>query len=139
MNSEKIRAASFQLSNVIDKNKFDLVFIEEVPQEMKLSVKVTPPQVIIKPKKIINKTITYMDQTYYFECPNEDCDGMIQVPQNMIACRIFRHGSFKCNGQPMDPHTPKVQCDQLVAQKLIYGCGKPFFFDGKTVALSEYI
>jgi hypothetical protein len=33
---------------------------------------------------------------------------------------------YKANYQQIDPHLPKVQCDQLVADSLIFGCGKPF-------------
>tara|TARA_B100001059_G_C17677419_1_gene497820 strand:+ start:126 stop:320 length:195 start_codon:yes stop_codon:yes gene_type:complete len=45
---------------------------------------------------------------------------------NEINCAIFRHGTFKNNGEQMDPHTPKELCDKYAEDSLIYGCGKPF-------------
>jgi hypothetical protein len=49
---------------------------------------------------------------------------MIEVVE--INCQIFRCGIYKANYQQIDPHLPKIQCDQLVANSLIFGCGKPF-------------
>ena len=43
-----------------------------------------------------------------------------------LNCKIFRHGTFIVNGQQMNPHETKEVCDYFVANKMIYGCGKPF-------------
>ena len=57
-------------------------------------------------------------------CPH--CQFPIQIMSNEINCAIFRHGTFKNNGEQMDPHTPKELCDKYAEDNLIYGCGKPF-------------
>ena len=63
-------------------------------------------------------------QFFLFTCPH--CAGTVQVFPDDLRCHIFRHGALK-NGQgQMDPHTPKVECDRLVSEGLIWGCGKPF-------------
>ena len=74
---------------------------------------------------------------YYFECPN--CEGLCQVEKKDIKCGIFRHAIYKHNGNYIDPHTPEEECIRLTTEKLIYGCGKPFKFDGKTVEICGYI
>ena len=56
------------------------------------------------------------------ECPS--CKQMIEVVE--INCQIFRCGIYKANYQQIDPHLPKLDCDQLVENSLIFGCGKPF-------------
>lgn len=55
-------------------------------------------------------------------CPH--CQEFIEIIE--INCAIFRHGTFKNNGQQIDPHTPKQLCDQYIQTNKIYGCGKPF-------------
>jgi len=78
--------------------------------------------------------------TYSFHCPYPDCRGWFQVPTNQINCKIFRHGWLLANTEiPMNPHTPKVECDRLRTQGLIIGCGRPFNFDGHHVRIEEYI
>ena len=64
------------------------------------------------------------DSIYLFECPN--CDNIIQVSPNELNCRIFRHAVLKSNGQQINPHAPKEECDILINNNLIYGCGLPF-------------
>lgn len=39
----------------------------------------------------------------------------------------------------ISPHAPKAECDRLVAAGLIYGCGKPFRFDGTTATVCDYV
>ena len=70
-------------------------------------------------------------------CPS--CEGSIIVFQNEINCAIFRHGVYVKSFKQIDPHLPKEQCDTLVNEKKIIGCGKPFrVVDGKAVAC-DYI
>ena len=59
-----------------------------------------------------------------FHCPH--CAEKMQILVNEIACRIFRHGIMKEGYGQMNPHAPKSDCDRLVSEDLIYGCGKPF-------------
>lgn len=61
--------------------------------------------------------------SYIFQCPH--CSDYVQVLKTELACKIFRHGKYK-NGDQVAPHLPKNECDTLVEQDLIYGCGKPF-------------
>lgn len=75
------------------------------------------------------------DTIYRSECPH--CQGSIEVKE--LNCQIFRHGVLKSNGQPISPHLPKAECDRLFQQKLIYGCGKPFRFNGHEIEKCDYI
>jgi hypothetical protein len=74
---------------------------------------------------------------YRFACPH--CQGFMEVEHKQINCQIFRHGWFKSNGQQIPPHHPKAECDTLVQNGLINGCGKPFKFDGTNVVICDYI
>ena len=60
----------------------------------------------------------------YINCPH--CKQVIEVLKSHFNCKIFRHGVFKDTYTQIDPHLPKVQCDKLVAENKIFGCGKPF-------------
>ena len=55
-------------------------------------------------------------------CPH--CGDYVEILQ--INCGIFRHGALKSNNQQIPPHSSKEFCDQMIKNKLIYGCGKPF-------------
>ena len=59
-------------------------------------------------------------------CPH--CNDLIIIYNNEINCRIFRHAIYK-NGDNVNPHTTKEECDRLVQNGEIYGCGKPFQLD----------
>jgi hypothetical protein len=76
-------------------------------------------------------------------CPHPDCGLLVVIDPREINCAIFRHGVYKKTGRQMSPHAPKPYCDQVFAQGLIYGCGKPFKLlklDGKIVAVvCDYI
>jgi hypothetical protein len=43
-----------------------------------------------------------------------------------LNCCIFRHGIIIKTGQQMNPHASKEECDNLIINNEIYGCGKPF-------------
>jgi len=77
--------------------------------------------------------------TYFFKCPYEDCRLLIAVEKNMINCKIFRHGVDKKTFSPIHPHTNKEDCQALKKENKIYGCGKPFLFDGEKVSKCDYI
>jgi len=72
------------------------------------------------------KTVFYNqeDNSFVFECPN--CSQIIQVLENEVMCSIFRCGILKSNLEQINPHAPKVECDRLTEEDLIFGCGKPF-------------
>ena len=77
------------------------------------------------------------ENTYYFMCPH--CLGICQVHISDIKCKIFRHAVYKKNNEFINPHTPKEECERLYDEKLVYGCAKPFKFDGETIEICEYI
>lgn len=70
------------------------------------------------------KNINSMDNFHQLTCPH--CSGTIIVLHHELNCRIFRHGAFVSNGEPIPPHSSRAECDRLVADNLIVGCGKPF-------------
>jgi len=83
-----------------------------------------------------------MDGFHLLACPH--CQGTVIVQQNELNCRIFRHGVYLSTSEPIPPHTHKAECDRLVEQNLIAGCGKPFQVvhqeDGSELAvLCDYI
>ena len=83
-------------------------------------------------------SITFDKEWLIFNCPH--CDEGIVVKKNEINCTIFRHGVFKSNNQQMGPHTKKEECERLIKEKLIYGCGKPFkIVNGKRIEICGYI
>jgi len=61
------------------------------------------------------------------ECPH--CKMEIIIYRNEMNCRIFRHGVLKINGEQMNPHASKEECEKLINENRIYGCGKPFRID----------
>lgn len=81
--------------------------------------------------------IQSMDDFFSFECPH--CAGTVIVGRTELNCQIFRHGVLKATGQPIPPHAPKTECDQLRSAGLIHGCGKPFTFNGSVAAVCDYI
>jgi hypothetical protein len=64
------------------------------------------------------------NEYYIISCPH--CSSKILIFMNEIACAIFRHGVYKENGQQINPHATKEQCEHAVNNGLIFGCGKPF-------------
>jgi len=75
--------------------------------------------------------------TFYFECPH--CKMLCQVPRSEIRCTIFRHAVFKKDMKFVPPHASKKECQRWVKEDLIYGCAKPFKFDGNKVEICDYI
>lgn len=55
-------------------------------------------------------------------CPH--CNDPVEIAQ--INCGIFRHGVYKHNYEPIPPHSSQSECNRLVFEGEIYGCGKPF-------------
>lgn len=68
--------------------------------------------------------MTDITDFYQVTCPH--CNGSIIIPYNEVNCRIFRHGAYIADMQPVQPHASKEECDRLVAENKIVGCGKPF-------------
>lgn len=61
------------------------------------------------------------------------CGGNIVVASADIACKIFRHATYRADGQPIPAHATKNECDKLVAAGLIWGCGGPLRLTDSTI------
>jgi hypothetical protein len=76
--------------------------------------------------------------SFVIDCPH--CGLKIVVPKNEINCTIFRHGALKVDlEKQMYQHLPEFECKRMKEEDLIYGCGKPFRFDGNSVQKCNYI
>jgi len=64
-----------------------------------------------------------MSQDYIFTCLHCKDEFIIHITD--FNCKILRHGAYKHNLQPINPHATKEECDALVASEKIYGCGGP--------------
>lgn len=74
---------------------------------------------------------------FYFKCPH--CLLFCQVPRSEIRCTIFRHAVFKKDMKFVPPHAKKSECEMWLKNGLVYGCAKPFKFDGEKVEICDYI
>ena len=81
--------------------------------------------------------INFIDNFYYFNCPH--CDIMCQVHKTDIRCTIFRHAVYKKDSSFVNPHASREECEKWIKSGEIYGCAKPFIFDGKNVKKCGYI
>jgi len=74
---------------------------------------------------------------FIFKCPH--CMLLIEVHKTQVNCKIFRHASyFEVTGEDsngtmhiqikdqINPHTSKSECERLVREGKVVGCGKPF-------------
>ena len=77
------------------------------------------------------------ENAYTFQCPH--CYMMCFVKHEDIKCTIFRHAVFKNKLEFVHPHASREECDRWIKEDLVYGCGKPFKFDGKNVTIIDYI
>ena len=78
---------------------------------------------------------------YIFVCPH--CNQEVIVNKRELNCKIFRHGVYKNNYNPINPHSTYEECKRLIDNDLILGCGRPFqvvFINNKYVAqICDYI
>lgn len=77
------------------------------------------------------------EDSYSFSCPH--CGLICIVHSSDIRCTIFRHAVFKKNLEFVPPHASKEECERWIDQGLVYGCAKPFKFDGISVNIIDYI
>jgi len=81
-------------------------------------------------RSLFPQTVLDGELCFIIECPH--CpDSRIAVSPREINCKIFRHGKFLATGRQIPPHTGKEECERLARDKLIDGCGRPFYFDGR--------
>ncbi len=71
------------------------------------------------------------------ECPH--CSEPILIFKKEINCKIFRHGVLKSTNQQIDPHLPKSECEFLVKNEKIYGCGGPFKIENECSVICDYL
>lgn len=74
--------------------------------------------------------------TYYFACPH--CSGMCAVRRSDIRCTIFRHAMW-LDGRFVPPHASRRECEQWLRNREVFGCARPFRFDGERVSVCDYI
>lgn len=74
---------------------------------------------------------------FYFECPH--CKMLCQVPRSEIRCTIFRHAVYKDQMKFVPPHASKETCEAWLKEGKVWGCAKPFKFDGNKVEKCDYI
>lgn len=81
--------------------------------------------------------VVKVDNAWYFDCPH--CGTTIEVVD--VACSIFRCGTMKSGkGQtPIPPHTDQATCERLYRDGKVWGCARPFRFDGQQVTICGYI
>ena len=103
---------------------------------------ITPDGTVVLTLRVLRGESQFMgiildNGVYSFECPY--CFDVITVAQDAIACTIFRHGWYKNTNLPIPPHSSLVECNRLVREGLINGCGLPYIFNGKERWLCGYI
>jgi hypothetical protein len=81
------------------------------------------------------------NESIFIKCPH--CNEFIEVKVCEFNCRIFRHGVYKDSFKQIDPHLDKLNCERLIRENLIYGCGKPFQLiveeNGYKTVICDYI
>ncbi len=77
------------------------------------------------------------EDIFYFECPH--CNTLCQVPRSEIRCTIFRHAVYKDGMRFVPPHASKETCETWLKEGKVWGCAKPFKFDGNKVEKCDYI
>lgn len=76
------------------------------------------------------------EEEIVYECPH--CQRSIIIIE--LNCKIFRCGIFKDTGKQLNPHASKDECDRVLKENLIYGCGKPFrITHDKKLIICDYI
>ena len=58
----------------------------------------------------------------FLECPA--CKINLEIIE--LNCCIFRCGIIKKSFKQIDPHLSKIECEKLIKNDEIYGCGSPF-------------
>ena len=80
-----------------------------------------------------------LEKDIVIDCPH--CNAPILIQK--LNCRIFRHGTYKQNNEQINPHTSQEECNELLMNNMIYGCGKPFKIEAKEgeylAVICEYI
>ncbi len=67
------------------------------------------------------------DITQNLYCPNVDCGGGLEISEK--NCGIFIHAWNKETNEQINPHASRKECEYLIENHKIHGCGKPFFVE----------
>jgi hypothetical protein len=68
------------------------------------------------------------------------CSEPFIIREQEFNCRILRHGVYRATMEPMNPHASREECERLVRDNLIYGCGKPLrITNTNALEICEYI
>jgi hypothetical protein len=73
----------------------------------------------------------------FVNCPH--CNDEIIIFKTEINCGIFRHAIFKNNYEQINPHASKEECENYLANNIVYGCAKPFRIIGNIAEICDYI
>jgi len=76
------------------------------------------------------------NEDFIINCPH--CNDLILINSNAIKCKKFLHAIYKKTQTNVNPHSIKEKCEQLIKDDLIYGCGKPFYYDGNLLKIIKY-
>tara|TARA_Y100000816_G_C25689659_1_gene364905 strand:+ start:227 stop:520 length:294 start_codon:yes stop_codon:yes gene_type:complete len=87
----------------------------------------------------ISTKISFDDKTsnFYIQCPH--CNAYCSIHKDDIRCTIFRHAVYKKDFSFVHPHATQDECEYLVDTNQVYGCGKPFIFNGNFIKKCGYI
>lgn len=94
-----------------------------------------PPQ--RKTRRDASVITTVDGDLYVVVCPN--CGGGCVISQRDLNCQVFRHAVVIATGQPLNPHAGQAECERMLTENKIRGCGAPFRFDGETATKCGYI
>jgi hypothetical protein len=111
-------------------NIFVKTYIDDIIKQTIININ-DVDSVPLSPKILYDKN----SQSYSFMCPH--CNILLQVMKNQINCKIFRHAIYKSNYNQIPPHSTQQTCEELFNSGKVYGCAKPFLFDGKTVTATD--
>jgi hypothetical protein len=69
------------------------------------------------------------------ECPH--CHLLVVITE--LNCAIFRHAILRTTYEQIDPHLSRAECEDLISQNKIFGCGKPFRVVNGIAETCDYI
>jgi len=88
------------------------------------------------------RTLPFTSNTYTYEfrqhCINILINHLNQRTPDIIMGYVGELPQY-IPTEPINPHMPKHQCDQLVLEGKVLGCAKPFRFSGNSVDKCDYI
>ena len=65
------------------------------------------------------------------------CKEPFVIAHKDFNCQILRHGVYRHNLQPINPHASKEECETLIHDGLIFGCAGPLQIVEKVAGAGE--